>query len=121
MIGGNNMATAKESFEEFASLWGTYIKDIETVNSIILMYEEKTNIELSPGAKQVLFIPIIEYLEIGGLIDEKQLDETISIIFASLETNPDDRDLKLGDRIRSTFSVIRAFWKKFCKIPPICS
>lgn len=115
------MATAKEAFEQFSASWNTYIKDIEAVNSIIVVYEDKTNIQLSPGAKQVLFIPIIEHLKIGGLIDEKQIDETISEIFSSLETNPDIRDQKLGDKLRSAFSVIRAFWEKFCKIPPICS
>jgi hypothetical protein len=114
------MLSAKETFDQFSVLWETYFKDIETINSIIGEYEEKTNIQLTAGAKQILFIPVIEHLNIGELIDENQIFRTLGEIFSSMETDPDIRDIKLEDEIRSGFSVIKAFWDKFCKIPPFC-
>jgi hypothetical protein len=115
------MTTAQESFDQFRIQWDAHIRVVELVDSIISLYEEKTNITLSPGARQILFIPFIEHSRMDGIINEMQINETISEVFSSLETSPDNRDEKLEGRIRSALSVIRAFWKRFCKIPPICS
>jgi hypothetical protein len=86
--------------------------------------ERQYNLRLSPGARLMLTVPISEEfdrLAAEGSERESAFVSTMAsleLIFASMAEEPDPRDS--DSSLRRSPSVIRAFWKRFCNIPPFC-
>jgi hypothetical protein len=81
-------------------------------------YERQYSIELSPGAIEILFVPIVEGLDRGDEVDGAKVEETFKRVASEAAENPDPRDQ--GGRGRSAWSVLRAIWSQWCNLPPIC-
>ena len=87
---------------------------------LIHRLEERTNTVLTSGARQMLLIPIIEQYERGGEFSVGEVEESLSQLFTVMREDPSPVDSR-NTNIRSSLSVIRAFWRRFCNIPPFCS
>jgi len=92
------------------------------IDQVIRLLEQKYLITLTSGARQMIAIPITEALLISGDINLETMERSISKIIESMrEQNVDARDMPADTRsIRSSLSVIRAYAKLFCNIPPFC-
>lgn len=87
---------------------------------LIYGWEVRTDTVLTSGARQMLLIPIIEQHERGEELSVGQLEESLSQLFTVMREDPSPVDSR-NRNIRSSLSVIRAFWRRFCNIPPFCS
>jgi hypothetical protein len=97
----------------------TYGPQLAIMEKFVQRFEEDRHIQLTPGAVELIFVPLIEVLTVSQSLDQADLDETFSKLLQTIETEPDPRDQVKG--VRSSLSVIRAFWRNFCNIPPLCS
>jgi len=80
-------------------------------------YQDRFGVRLTPGARQMLLIPVVEAYERGDSPDLETVDRSINTIFSTLrEESP-----RLPGEQGRAISVIRAFWRNFCNIPPFCS
>jgi hypothetical protein len=93
---------------------------LSRVRRIIERYEEQFQISLTPGAIEVIIIPLVEELEDGRQIDFQELDRSILEIFETLQEEPDWRDREQRQADRSSRSVLKAISYRWCRIPPIC-
>ncbi|MFT3705137.1 MAG: hypothetical protein QM802_22410 [Agriterribacter sp.] len=95
--------------------------------------ELRNEIRLSPEAKQLLILPILEYQRLSNdpnIDREINIDselsnwrDSISKIIDNMRYEPARIDsLKQNRRIseRTSLSVIKAFSNRFCNIPPFC-
>jgi hypothetical protein len=80
--------------------------------------EYQHGIQLTPGAVEVFFVPIIETLDSDSELDEGETTETLRRVMQTVKDDPDERDNIMGRR--SSWSVIKGYWKNWCDIPPIC-
>jgi hypothetical protein len=88
------------------------------VASRIATHTKRRGLSLSPGATEVLLIPFAEILELEDrMLNLEQTQETLDKVISEMAWHPDPRDV---ERQRSSLSVIRALWKRWCDIPPIC-
>lgn len=92
----------------------------ERLFSIIARAESENAVELSWGAREMLVIPIIEQFQDGRPIDWREIEMSIIKILDSMR---EDHSAASESRIgrRNAVAVIRAFFKRFCNIPPFCS
>ena len=101
--------------------WEAAYKDhgseLARLEEFVESYEKENNLSLSPGAIELLFVPFIEILESGKKLDFIQVTTTFEILIATMKEYPSNRE---NNRGRSSLSVIKAFWKAWCNIPPIC-
>jgi hypothetical protein len=108
--------------------------DSYPVLDIIDRAERDSGVDLTWGARQMLIIPVLETLQDIGLpreliirrrglrsIDWAEVDRSIRDIVQTIAEDPSPADRELGNRLRGSRSVIRAFFKRFCNIPPFCS
>jgi hypothetical protein len=85
---------------------------------------QRFRIQISPAARLMVALPLYEVSRLDSAIYNHQ--ETRSSITKLLNTMAEDPayiDASLGPRInpfRSTLSVIKAYWSRFCNIPPFC-
>ncbi|WP_299226563.1 hypothetical protein [uncultured Psychroserpens sp.] len=97
--------------------------------------EDINEIRLSNEAKQLLILPLIEYQKISKRNSrnfntnenfKRELDswrESISKIIKTIAYEPARIDRLDNDSIlneRTSLSVIKAYAKRFCNIPPFC-
>lgn len=87
---------------------------------IIDRAEREAGIRLTPLAREMLTLPIIEQLVDGRSIDLDQVAESVRSIFATLRDDSIAADRATGGA-RNTLGVIRSFFRNFCNIPPFCS
>lgn len=93
-----------------------------TLQEILRKHEEEYEIELTEGAIEMLSIPIFELVQQGRDINLKELEVSLEEIIRSVKEDPAEMDMQRKMIFkRSSLSVIRAFWRKFCNIPPFCS
>jgi hypothetical protein len=105
------------------------------VISYINYLEIKHDINLSREARAMLSLPILEVQNNLNndsinvkMYEKKEFEEEIASwqnslekIFSEMETAPAYIDKKNVDKNkRSSISVIKAYAKKFCNIPPFC-
>ena len=85
---------------------------------IIERAEFETGIRLSWGAREMLAIPVIETIEARGDVSWSEVDNSIRDVVRTMaeEQGPDE-----SGRTRNSVAAIRAFWRRFCNIPPFCS
>lgn len=93
--------------------------ELTRYEEIVQSFEEEHAIQLTPGAVEILFVPLIEILDTRRELDQRVAAETLRRLFNDISRNPDPRDTQA--RRRSSLSVIRAYWKNFCNIPPFCA
>lgn len=86
---------------------------------IIERAERKSQVNLTRSAREMLVIPVVEVLETEGGIDWDQVDVSIQDIVRTIaeETAQESKVFPM----RNSLSVIRAFHRRFCNIPPFCS
>lgn len=87
---------------------------------ILIDVEERVGIRLTAGARDMLLIPLVEARSFAPVTSWTEA-ESLERILRSMAEDPSDydRDGEQG-KVRSSLSVIRAFWKNFCNIPPFC-
>jgi hypothetical protein len=83
---------------------------------IIQSAERQYNIELSWAAREMLVVPIKERLQYGP-VDWEDVAKSIDKIVAS---TVEDGIRDSGGRYRNAVAVIKAFYRRFCNIPPFC-
>lgn len=93
--------------------------ELTRYEEIIQSFEEEHRIQLTPGAVEILFVPLIEVLDTREKLDQRVVAETLRALFNDIAKDADPRDLQVHRR--SSLSVIRAYWKNFCNIPPFCA
>jgi hypothetical protein len=92
---------------------------------ILTDLEERVGIRLTAGARDMLLIPIAETRALEGFPPDVRFPrgsevESIERIMRSMVEDPSANDRREQRNVRSSLSVIRAFWKNFCNIPPFC-
>ena len=96
--------------------------DARRVRRIVAGLESEFDLQLSPGARYMILVPVVEALYLHRLHRDElrwsQIERSITDVFLIMREDPDPREF--GNR-RSSLSVIRAFWKRFCRIPPFCA
>ncbi len=86
---------------------------------IIDLAARDADITLTWGAREMLAIPIIETLETRAEVNWEENEASIrDIVRAMAEDGP---IVGLFGRNRNSVSTIRAFWRRYCNIPPFCS
>jgi hypothetical protein len=79
--------------------------------------EEATQITLTSAAKDMLTIPVMELTEAGEDVDFEEVRESVlTLVKAMAEDDPSQPSGEYNSVV-----VIRAFFKRFCNIPPFCS
>jgi hypothetical protein len=95
------------------------IRARDFVTNEIRGFERQSGLKLSGGARQILRVPIVESVEFTETFREEQTHASLQRVFSSLSESPQGPSEGSG-RKRSSIAVIRAYWKNFCNIPPIC-
>ena len=98
--------------EEFG-YWGE-------VRRIIRDAERENRIELTWAAREMLIVPIMEQVEERGGISLGQASESIQDLLREMK-DYDGETLTDRHGAKNAVAVIRAFFKRFCNIPPFCS
>jgi len=98
--------------------------------------------EFSSGARLLLLVPLAEAREVQQELDRGSAEESLWKLVSEMAESPAETDhategnpylrerLEPGivrpdptgrrPRFRSSLSAIKAFWSKFCDIPPFC-
>jgi hypothetical protein len=95
--------------------WSLHLQELRAE---IARLARQNEIFLTPGTIVMLIIPIEEAYLRTGEINIEETKESLGILIRAMRETGDPRD---RENQRSSFSLIRAFWKKFCNIPPFCS
>ena len=98
----------------------SYVLERTPLLEIILAAERSNDIRLSWGAREMLIIPVVEIIEKDGSVDWRQVDKSIQSL---IETIANDKHMDMPYRYSGTINslnVIRAFFQRFCNIPPFC-
>jgi len=91
--------------------------ELRFVEMAIAIEEENHALSLTPAAVELLLLPFLEEFERNETIAEETVKHTIRQVMEELIATRDSRDY---GQTRSAFSVIRAWWGRWCDIPPIC-
>jgi hypothetical protein len=113
-----------------------YMPQNNEIYNFINSLEIRNEIRLSTEAKQLLILPILEYQRIANASNDPYIErginmdlelsnwrDSITKIIESMREEPARIDsIVQGRRLyeRTSMSVIKAFSKKFCNIPPFC-
>ena len=120
---------AREAFEEvkaLATMGNTRIRTIDEdawafADSRIREFQTiPSNPRLTGPARNMLRIPFSEATRRTGKFNEEQADVSFNLIFESMRAQPTE-EIEGDKKVRTSISVIRAFAKNFCHIPPFCS
>jgi hypothetical protein len=90
------------------------------IDYIVLSAERESGVQLTPRARAMLVIPIIEQIDQGRSVDLDQARSSILIILKTLREDSFPAD-STSFGARNTLAVIRGFFQNFCNIPPFCS
>jgi hypothetical protein len=123
---GINMAGIVESrvHLDWDEVYKKYGPELTRYEELIESFEKENKIEFTPGALEVIFVPLVEILQSGQKLDQGEVAETLRILIQDIAANPvvmehsGAKNPATGQR--SSWSVIRAYWKNWCNIPPIC-
>lgn len=97
-----------------------YSEEAKRYEELILLLANKEGINLSLAAIDLLLIPILEQFQTKGHLDYYQVEASLRTIIIDIKETPSNFDTnKMGKR--TTLSIIKAFWKNFCNIPPFCT
>ncbi len=128
-----NFATLSDIKEVIYSLRDIRIKDSSfdamplfraTINTYISRSEEKYNIHLSPQAKTLLIVPLVDYYKDSGINNQNDIiwQESLTSIFITLNELANEDSYNYTSRIRrvNSMAVLNAFKINWCSIPPFC-
>jgi hypothetical protein len=90
-----------------------------TVLDIIDRAELENDIRLTRAAREMRTKPILETLQYGEKVEVEDLYRSIQILIRTMADQKPPEGFSA--RIRNSRSVIRAFYQRFCNIPPFCS
>jgi hypothetical protein len=81
--------------------------------------EQKSGLQLTPAARSMLVIPVLEALQLGPRGPDVLSDawESIGLLFAEMREGEIEAEPR---NLRTSSSVIRAFARRYCSIPPFC-
>jgi len=84
--------------------------------------QNEVGIWLTPAAQEMLVIPVVEQFEINSKsFDFGEAADSIRLILSAIaESGSPSKEFKSPSTVHTAQSVIRAFWMRFCKIPPFC-
>jgi hypothetical protein len=102
---------------DWNDIYAKHGHELTRYEELVQSFETEHHIQLTRGAIEMIFVPLVEVLELGEKLDQSIVAETLRITIATVASEPDARD---KDSKRSSWSVIRAFWRNFCNIPPFC-
>ena len=92
------------------------------LNDMITSAERGTGVRLSPAAREMLIIPVAEQYSLRQEVPLEVVERSIVTIVSTIAEESVERFAPLPlQRPTSSVSVIRAFWRRFCNIPPFCS
>jgi len=80
---------------------------------------EEFQISLTPAARALLLLPLQEIEAELGPLDLAQVQKSLRTLVGTIHDSPDAFARK-KPWTRGPISVIKAFWKNFCDIPPFC-
>jgi len=93
----------------------------DTVSKLIREAEERFSIALTSAAREMLIIPVEEAYEMSGGINFGEVQESIMVLVEAVRYDESLSAIGYGpSQMRTAQSVIRAFYSRFCKIPPFC-
>jgi hypothetical protein len=125
-------------------MWGLMrqLNEITGVREIFSEAVKELDLRLTPGAILMLMIPLLEaaklqetFTDVYRMIPPPQLlsvgkdlaVSSLSRLLLDVQESPSAADNQLqlylkaqGYPFASSLSVIKAFWKNFCNIPPFC-
>ena len=104
----------KVDWDQAYSEHGPLLRKIEAA---IANNETNNALTLTPDAIEAFLLPFLVEVQRRGEIPQDVIDVTVRNTFTQLVKDPDNRDV---GTTRSVFSVIRAWWRAWCDIPPIC-
>jgi hypothetical protein len=111
-------ATSIQTHFDWEMIYEKYGSELARYEEIVQSFENEYRMQLTPGAVEIIFVPLIEVLESGSSLDQRELAETLRTVLETVANEPDGRDKAAGTR--SSWSVIKAYWRNFCNIPPFC-
>jgi hypothetical protein len=82
--------------------------------------QRRHDVNLSWAAREMLIIPIAEQIEDGRSIEWEQVEASINKIVATMRESSLDSEMSRRGR-HNAVAVIKAFYKRFCNIPPFCA
>jgi hypothetical protein len=82
--------------------------------------ERRSDAPLSWAAREMLTVPIVEQIQEGRPVDWHEVETSINKLIEAMREDRSRGSRGLGGE-RNAVSVIRAFFKRFCNIPPFCS
>jgi hypothetical protein len=97
-----------------------YSETARKFDELIHIISYKNGVNLSPAAKELLLIPILEQYQINGMLSEFEVEESLYTLIKTVKTNPSVNESENSTK-RTTISIIKAYYNKFCSIPPFCS
>ena len=83
---------------------------------------EMQQVRLTDRAKEMLLVPLLERASQGEPTSRNELLASMERIVREAVDNPASVDAEWfrGERVRSSLSIVRAYWSAFCNIPPFC-
>ena len=103
---------------DWDQVYESYKTELLALERILDALETKYSLRLSPGALEALLVPIVEALQEEEKISVERQSESLDLLFQVMRNDPDPRDQ--GRISRSSRSVLRAFARTWCRIPPFC-
>jgi hypothetical protein len=109
--------TAERTHLDWDEAYRKHGSELARYEDILESYEKEASISLTPGAVELIFVPLVEIINRGEKLDFVQVAAVLKSLVAEAASEPDARD---STEQRSSWSVLRAYWKHWCSIPPIC-
>jgi len=107
-------------FYDLESIYGQ--EQHEIVDKLVRLVREregKAGIKLSPEARKMISLPIIELAREMEDIDWEDTTKSIGSLLEEMKTERSGGESTAQQRA-NTRSLIRAFSRKYCNIPPFC-
>jgi hypothetical protein len=87
---------------------------------IIATAERSSKTRLTRTARQMQIIPIAEQISDGRPVEWTEVEKSVLIILASMREDSSEASRGRFGTLNA-IAVIRAFYNRFCNIPPFCS
>lgn len=89
------------------------------VEAILTRPEKRFEVRLTRAARSLLLLPLDELESEAGPLDLSEVEESLATLLGTIRDSP-DLFARRKPEVRGSISVITAFWKNFCNIPPFC-
>jgi hypothetical protein len=110
-------AIARRTHLDWEEAYKAHGTELARFEEFVESYEKEHQLSLTPGAVELLFVPLIEILDSGDKLDFVQVTSTFKIVIQTMKEHPSKRE---KSEERSSLSVVKAFWNAWCNIPPFC-